>query len=121
MNLGTSLLGHCDDLMKMKQLCQQYNLWLHTTGDLLGSLSIVTNLEHFRLNINQNENDFEFPFEAFARLLNEHVEYLKDFQLKIPLNHFQMTDFDFITRLHPLFSHGHINQDEKNSLIISSR
>lgn len=84
-------------------------------------LSIVTNLEHFRLNINQNENDFEFPFEAFARLLNEHVEYLKDFQLKIPLNHFQMTDFDFITRLHPLFSHGHINQDEKNSLIISSR
>lgn len=45
MNLGTSLLGHCDDLMKMKQLCQQYNLWLHTTGDLLGSLSIVTNLK----------------------------------------------------------------------------
>lgn len=50
-NAGTTLLGRCDDLMKMKQLCQQYNLWLHVTGDLLGSLSVATNIKE-NVNIN---------------------------------------------------------------------
>ena len=35
-------MGHCDELTKIKQLCHQYNLWLHGTGDLLGSLASLT-------------------------------------------------------------------------------
>ncbi|CAF3082990.1 unnamed protein product [Rotaria sp. Silwood2] len=42
---GTNLLGHCDELTKIKQLCNQYNLWLHGIGDLLGSLALLSTIK----------------------------------------------------------------------------
>lgn len=43
--LGTPLLGRCDELTKINQLCHQYNLWLHVTGDLLGSLALLSTIK----------------------------------------------------------------------------
>ncbi|CAF3795091.1 unnamed protein product [Rotaria sp. Silwood1] len=44
-NAGTNLLGRCDELTKIKQLCNQYNLWLHGIGDLLGSLALLSTIK----------------------------------------------------------------------------
>ena len=43
--LGTALLGRCDELTKMKQLCQEHNIWFHVIGDLLGSLALLSNVK----------------------------------------------------------------------------
>ncbi len=50
-SLGTTLLGRCDELTKIKQLCNQNNLWLHATGDLLGSLALLSTIKD-NVNIN---------------------------------------------------------------------
>jgi len=48
--LGSALLGRCDDLTKIKKLCEQYNIWFHVTGDLLGSLALLpSNKDHIKL------------------------------------------------------------------------
>jgi hypothetical protein len=44
-SLGTALLGRCDELTKINQLCHQHNLWLHVTGDLLGSLALLSTIK----------------------------------------------------------------------------
>ncbi|CAF1180790.1 unnamed protein product [Rotaria sordida] len=44
-NAGTTLVGRCDELTKIKQLCNQYNLWLHGIGDLLGSLALLSTIK----------------------------------------------------------------------------
>ena len=49
--LGTSLLGRCDELSQIKQLCQEHNLWLHVIGDLVGSLSLLSTIKD-NVNIN---------------------------------------------------------------------
>lgn len=51
MILGTALLGHCDDLAKIKQICHEHNLWLHVMGDLLGSLALLSVVKE-NMNIN---------------------------------------------------------------------
>lgn len=49
--LGTALLGRCDELNQIKQLCQEHNLWLHVIGDLVGSLSLLSTIKD-NVNIN---------------------------------------------------------------------
>ncbi|CAF2045478.1 unnamed protein product [Rotaria magnacalcarata] len=44
-NIGTTLLGRCDDLIKIKQICNQHNIWLHAIGDLLGSLMLLSTIK----------------------------------------------------------------------------
>ncbi|CAF4487866.1 unnamed protein product [Rotaria sp. Silwood1] len=44
-NAGSALLGHCDQLTKIKKLCEQYNIWLHVIGDLLGSLALLSTIK----------------------------------------------------------------------------
>ncbi|UJR20947.1 hypothetical protein I4U23_024056 [Adineta vaga] len=45
-NAGSTLLGRCDDLNKIKQLCEQYDIWVHAIGDLLGSLTLLSSVEN---------------------------------------------------------------------------
>ncbi|CAF1206945.1 unnamed protein product [Adineta ricciae] len=44
-NAGTNVLGRCDELTKLKQFSRQHNLWLHVTGDLLGSLALLSTVK----------------------------------------------------------------------------
>ncbi len=49
--IGSALLGRCDELTKISQICHRYNLWLHVTGDLLGSLGLLSTIKE-NVNIN---------------------------------------------------------------------
>ncbi|CAF4421389.1 unnamed protein product, partial [Adineta steineri] len=44
-NAGSALLGRCDELKEIKQLCERYNIWLHVIGDLLGSLALLSTIK----------------------------------------------------------------------------
>ncbi len=49
--LGSALLGRCDELTKIKKLCDEHHIWLHVTGDLLGSLAFLSsNKDSIKLN-----------------------------------------------------------------------
>jgi hypothetical protein len=41
-NAGTALLDRYDELNKIKKLCEEHKLWVHVTGDLLGSFTIFS-------------------------------------------------------------------------------
>lgn len=41
-NAGSSLLGRCDRLTKIKNLCEEKQIWFHVIGDLLGSLALLS-------------------------------------------------------------------------------
>jgi len=41
-NAGSNLLGRCDQLTKIKKLCEDKQIWLHVIGDLLGSLALLS-------------------------------------------------------------------------------
>jgi glutamate/tyrosine decarboxylase-like PLP-dependent enzyme len=42
---GSALLGRCDELTKIKKICEQSNVWLHVIGDLLGSLALLSSIK----------------------------------------------------------------------------
>ncbi|CAF3554175.1 unnamed protein product [Adineta steineri] len=44
-NAGSALLGRCDELKEIKQICERYNIWLHVIGDLLGSLALLSTIK----------------------------------------------------------------------------
>lgn len=48
---GSALLGHCDQLTKIKKLCEKYDIWVHVIGDLLGSLALLPSIKD---NVNFN-------------------------------------------------------------------
>jgi hypothetical protein len=87
-------------------------------------LSIVPNVEHFTLRIDQNETNTEFSFDLLAYLLTKHLPCLTNFKAKIPLNQFLSKELNVIKRLHPLFIsvefQGYINRNLNHYLIISS-
>lgn len=39
--IGSTLLGHCDQITKLHEICEQHNIWLHAIGDLVGSLALL--------------------------------------------------------------------------------
>jgi len=41
-NIGTQLMGQCDDLRRIKHLCERHDLWLHVIGNLLGSFAVLS-------------------------------------------------------------------------------
>lgn len=43
--LGTTLLGRCDELTRINQLCQEHHLWLHVIGDLVGCLGLLSTIQ----------------------------------------------------------------------------
>ena len=44
-------MGHCDQLTKIKKICEQYHVWLHAIGDLLGSLALLSSKNKDNANI----------------------------------------------------------------------
>ncbi|CAF1067910.1 unnamed protein product [Adineta steineri] len=50
-NAGTAVLGRCDEITKIKQVCNQNNLWLHVIGDLVGTLALLSTVKD-TVNIN---------------------------------------------------------------------
>ncbi|CAF4137508.1 unnamed protein product [Adineta steineri] len=50
-NAGTAVLGRCDEITKVKQVCNQNNLWLHVIGDLVGTLALLSTIKD-TVNIN---------------------------------------------------------------------
>ena len=88
-------------------------------------LSIVPNLEHFQLNIEQNEINLEFPFQRLAHLLTKHVPQLVNFQAKLAMNQVLVEQPRTIQRLHPLFFHvqfqRYTHRNLHQYLLISSK
>ncbi|CAF0768705.1 unnamed protein product [Didymodactylos carnosus] len=41
-NVGTPFLGHIDDLAQLKAIANHHQIWLHATGDLLGSVTLLS-------------------------------------------------------------------------------
>ena len=41
-HLGSALLGRCDQLIQLKKLAEENQIWLHVIGDLLGSLALLS-------------------------------------------------------------------------------
>ncbi|CAF1300729.1 unnamed protein product, partial [Didymodactylos carnosus] len=48
-NVGTPFLGHVDELAKLKLIANHHQIWLHATGDLLGSLALLSTKDDFRI------------------------------------------------------------------------
>lgn len=88
-------------------------------------LSIVPNLEHLQLIIEQNDTNLEFPFERFALLLTQHVPYLRNFYAKLVINQFLIQQPETIQRLHALFFHvkfqRYTHRNLHHYLLISSK
>lgn len=38
---GAHVTGQIDDIAKLKELCNKYNIWLHLSGDNLSGLALA--------------------------------------------------------------------------------
>lgn len=50
--LGSALLGRCDQLIQLKKLCEDNQIWLHIIGDLLGSFALLSTTPKVELKLN---------------------------------------------------------------------
>lgn len=37
---GSALTGHCDNITRLREICDKYNVWLHLRGDSLAALAL---------------------------------------------------------------------------------
>lgn len=37
---GSVLTGHCDNISRLREVCDKYNIWLHLRGDSLAALAL---------------------------------------------------------------------------------
>lgn len=37
---GTIMTGHCDNISRLREVCDKYNVWLHLRGDSLAALAL---------------------------------------------------------------------------------
>lgn len=37
---GSVLTGHCDNISRLREICDKYNIWLHLRGDNLAALAL---------------------------------------------------------------------------------
>ncbi|XP_014230081.1 putative pyridoxal-dependent decarboxylase domain-containing protein 2 [Trichogramma pretiosum] len=42
---GSVLTGHCDNIVRLKELCDKYNVWLHLRGDSLAALALNNSMK----------------------------------------------------------------------------
>ncbi|CAF1282863.1 unnamed protein product [Rotaria sordida] len=96
-NAGSALLGHCDQLTKIKKLCEQYNIWLHVIGDLLGSLALFPTIKE---NVNINCDSLTIDIMKLFGIQN--LPYLTFF-LQSTTDIKQIDDNKSLVTSHPLY------------------
>ncbi|CAF0842851.1 unnamed protein product [Adineta ricciae] len=95
-NAGSPFLGRCDDLKKIKALCEQYDVWVHVIGDLLGSLALLPVLKD-----NVSIMCDSLTIDIMKLLGIQNLPYLTCF-LRPLNNEKQAEDNDSSNKVHPL-------------------